>query len=129
MKHILSLRIFAIALALSAMATAAFGADISGKWAADVPGRGGQAQPATFTFEAKGEKLDGSVTTPRGEAPISDGKVDGDNISFTQTLEFGGNSVKFLYKGKVSGDEIKFTREREGGEGRKQEFTAKRKTS
>jgi hypothetical protein len=110
-------------------ATTAIAADINGKWTAEVPGRGGQAMTSTFNFKADGEKLTGSVTTPRGENPISDGKIQGDDISFTQMLEFGGNQVKLLYKGKVAGDEIKFKREREGGEGRVQEFTAKRVTS
>ena len=55
---------------------------------------------------------------------ISDGKIDGDSLSFSQVMEFNGNSVKLIYKGKISGDEIKFTREREGGE--PVEFTAKR---
>ena len=84
---------------------------------------------STFNFKADGEKLTGSVTTPRGENPITDGKIQGDDISFTQTLEFGGNQIKLLYKGKVAGDESKFKRERDGGEGRVQEFTAKRVAS
>jgi hypothetical protein len=57
---------------------------------------------------------------------ISDGKIDGDQVSFTQTMEFNGNTMKMIYKGTISGDSIKFTRTREGGEGRAQEFTAKR---
>ena len=72
------------------------------------------------------------------DAEISDGKIDGDQVSFTQTMEFNGNSMKILYKGTVSGDQINFTRTREGGgggeaQGRKgggrggpTEFTAKR---
>ena len=79
----------------------------------------------TFNLKADGDHLTGSVAGPRGENPISEGKVNGDEISFTQDLEFNGNKVKLLYKGKVSGDEIKFTRQREGAE-RAQEFTAKK---
>lgn len=104
---------------------AAVAADVSGKWVAQVPGRGGETRQATFTFKADGSQLTGSVTGPRGDAAISDGKIDGDEISFSQVMEFNGNQVKLLYKGKVSGDEIKFTRQREGGE-RTVEFTAKR---
>jgi hypothetical protein len=106
-------------------AVAVFAADVNGKWVAQVPGRGGETREATFNLKADGNQLTGSVTTPRGEVQISDGKVDGDNISFTQEMEFNGNHVKLLFKGKVAGDEIKFTRQREGGE-RTQEFTAKR---
>ena len=107
-------------------AAVAFAADVSGKWVAQVPGRNGNTREVTFNLKADGSGLTGTISGRRGDMPISDGKIDGDNLSFTQTLEFNGNSVKFLYKGKVSGDEIKFTREREGGEGEPAEFTAKR---
>lgn len=108
------------------LAAAAFAADVTGKWVAQVPGRGGQTREVTFNLKADGGTLTGTVSGRQGDMPIADGKIDGDNISFTQTLEFGGNEVKFIYKGKISGDEIKFTREREGGEGQPTEFTAKR---
>jgi len=108
-------------LTLTAMA-----ADVSGKWTAQVPGRGGQTREQTFTFKVDGNTLTGTVSGRMGDTPIADGKIDGDTISFTQTLEFNGNSIKFLYKGTVSGDEIKFTRSRDGGEGEPQAFTAKR---
>jgi len=114
-----------IILFLLLAASAVFAADVTGKWVAQVPGRGGETREATFTFKADGNQLTGSVSSPRGEMPISDGKVDGDTISFNQVMEFNGNEVKLMFKGKVSGDEIKFTRQREGGD-RVQEFTAKR---
>jgi len=124
-KRTLLLCLFLVGLG----AIAAWAADVSGQWVAEVPGRQGQTQTMTFTFNVEGEKLTGSITTPRGESPISDGKVRGDEISFTQVLEFGGNQMKFLYKGKVVGDEIRFTRQREGGEGQARDFVAKRKPS
>jgi hypothetical protein len=110
---------------LALTAAAVLAADVSGKWVAQMQGRNGQTQEVTFNFKADGNQLTGTVTTRRGESQISDGKINGDEISFTQELEFNGNRMKFLYKGKVAGDEIKFTREREGGQ-RTQEFTAKR---
>ena len=111
---------------LGLLTLTALAADVSGKWTAQVPGRGGQTREQTFTFKADGNTLTGTVSGRMGEMPIADGKIDGDTISFTQTLEFNGNTIKFLYKGTVSGDEIKFTRTREGGEGPGQTFTAKR---
>ena len=112
-------------LVLLLTAAAAFAADVNGKWVAQMPGRGGETREVTLNFKADGSSLTGSITGQRGEVQISDGKVDGDNISFAQVMEFNGNQVKLLFTGKVSGDEIKFTRQREGGN-RKQEFTAKR---
>lgn len=108
-------------------------ADVSGKWVAQMPGRGGQTREATFTFKADGEALTGTISGPRGDMEITDGKISGDQISFSQIMEFNGNQMKILYKGTISGDEITFTRTREGGGGggRKggggpMQFTAKR---
>jgi hypothetical protein len=101
-------------------------ADVAGKWTAQVPGRGGETQETTFNFKVSGSALTGTMVNPRGETAISDGKIDGDNLSFSVNLNFGGNDIKLLFKGKVSGAEIKFTRQREGGQGQAQEFTAKR---
>jgi hypothetical protein len=104
----------------------AWAADVNGKWTAQVPGRGGQTRETTFTFKAEGEKLTGTVSGMQGDNPISDGKISGDEISFTVKVSFNGNDVVLLYKGKVSGDEIKMTRTRQGGDQPGQEFTAKR---
>ncbi|PYV09134.1 MAG: hypothetical protein DMG07_23920 [Acidobacteria bacterium] len=120
-------RIAFLALGLALVgATLAVAADVSGKWTAQVPGRGGQMNESTFTFKVDGDKLTGTVSGRQGEIPISDGKVSGDDISFTTTVSRGGNEFKVNYKGKISGDEIRFTRVREGGQGQPAEFTAKR---
>ncbi len=112
-----------------AMLTVAWAADVNGKWTAEVPGRQGN-QTSTFTFKVEGGKLTGTVSSPQGEAAISDGKVEGDDVAFTVVREIQGNSIKMLYKGKVAGDEIKFTRSFEGAPGGQArppvEFTAKR---
>jgi len=121
MRKLMTTGFFLGLLTLTALA-----ADVSGKWTAQVPGRGGQTREATFTFKADGNTLTGTVSGRMGDMPIADGKIDGDQISFTQTLEFNGNTMKFLYKGTVSGDEIKFTRQRDGDDGEPQTFIAKR---
>ena len=104
-------------------AVAAMAADVTGKWVAQVPGRGGQTAEQTYMFKVQGTTLTGTVSAAQGENPISDGKIDGDNISFSLKLSFGGNDVVQTFKGTVSGNEIKF--ERSGGRGPIQ-FTAKK---
>jgi hypothetical protein len=113
----MKVRVFWVAVALFAIALGcALAADVTGKWVAQIPGRGGQATETTFNFKVDGDKLTGTMSGGQGgDNQISDGKVSGDDISFTVKMSFGGNEVKLLYKGKVSGSEIKFTREREGG--------------
>jgi len=111
-------------MALLCSSLAALAADVSGKWTAEVPGRGGTPATNTFTFKASGAKLEGSVTNQRGDAPIADGKVDGDKISFTTTLNVNGNEIKSTYTGVVKGETIEITRE--GGRGGPVTFTAKK---
>ena len=117
--------ILRFACCLGLLVALAMAADISGKWTGDMPGRGGETASTTFTFKADGEKLTGTMTGPQGEVPLQEGKVAGDQVSFSTTQDFGGNSVKILYKGTLSGDQIKMTREREGA-GQPREFTIKR---
>lgn len=95
----------------------ALAADFNGKWTADVPGRMG-TQTLTFNFKVDGSALTGSITTQRGDNEISNGKIDGDNISFDQVLNFNGNSITINYKGTAQSDgTIKFTRTFGGGGG------------
>lgn len=102
----------------------ALAADFNGKWTAQVETPRG-TMPLTFNFHVDGSKLTGTVSTRRGDTEIQNGKVDGDNISFDQEMNFNGNDFKITYTGKADGaDSIKFTRQM--GDRPGQEFTAKR---
>ncbi len=105
----------------------ALAADFNGRWTGDVPGRNGNTMTLTFDFHVDGTTLTGKITTPRGDVDISNGKVDGDNISFDQVLNFNGNSFTISYKGTADGDTIKFTRTfGANGDRPPQDFVAKR---
>ena len=91
------------------MAIPAFAADVDGKWLGSIATPNGDFQQA-FTFKADGGTLTGSLTGIDGtEIPIKDGKIDGNNISFTVTLDFGGMPFTLAYKGIVSPQEIKLS--------------------
>jgi hypothetical protein len=98
-------------------------ADVSGKWSFEQPGRGGgPGRPVTITLKADGAKLTGSVPgmSRGGDAPpteITDGKVDGNNISFTVKREFNGNEMVIKYEGTVNGNEMKLKIIRNGQDG------------
>ncbi len=105
---------------------AALAADFNGKWNAQVQGRNG-TQTLVFDFHVDGATLTGKITTPRGDTDISNGKVDGDTITFDQVLNFNGNSITISYTGKANGDTIDFTRQfGAAGDRPPQQFTAKR---
>jgi hypothetical protein len=111
---------------LGLLVWAAETASVTGKWVGEAPGRGGQTHAVTFNFKVDGENLTGTASGPQGDTDVSDGKVAGDTISFSQTMEFSGNQVKLLSTGKVAGDQIELTRTRDGGDGHSQTFTVKR---
>jgi len=112
---------------------AAMAADFNGKWTADVPGRDGGTTTNTFTLKVDGATLTGSLSSQMGDVNITNGKVDGDNITFDVVRTFNDNTFTLSYTGKADGaDSIKFTRIFKGampGGGDApppQEFTAKR---
>ena len=124
-------------VALCALAASA--ADINGKWVAQVPGREGTPMEQIYVFKVDAGKITGSVTVNFGgqamEQKIVDGKLEGDAISFTTVMDFGGGEMKSLYKGTVAGSEMKLNRTREGagpggggggGRGGPQEIVAKK---
>jgi hypothetical protein len=85
--------------------------DISGNWKATADFGNGPME-RTFTFKVDGARLTGETNSSMmGKSEIVDGKVDGDNVTFTITVKFQDNEMKLNYKGKVngSGDGIKFT--------------------
>jgi len=86
-----------------------FGADIDGKWTAQVQGRNG-TRTQTLMLKASGNTLTGSIQEGQGgSVEISNGTIDGDNISFTVVREFRENRITQEYKGTVSGGELKLT--------------------
>jgi hypothetical protein len=91
------------------MGMVAMAASIDGKWKSEAPGRDGTPMTTTYTFKADGDKLTGTVTGRGGETAITEGKVNGDEISFVVVRNFGGEERKMQYKGKVSGDELKIS--------------------
>jgi hypothetical protein len=91
----------------------AFGADVDGKWAGEIAG---QNMEIAFTFKAEGTTLTGMHIVNGQETPIKEGKIDGNNISFTVLLDMGGET-KIQHKGTISGDQIKMTYEMAGQPG------------
>lgn len=123
---------------LLVVAFGAMAADVSGKWTYEQPGRGG-GNPVTVTITLKdsGGTLTGTVSQPGRdgnamETPISDGKVDGNNVSFKVVRSMGGNEFTIPYTGVVNGDtmDLSVTRPgRNGGDPTTAKFTAKRSTT
>lgn len=112
-------------LLVVAFALAALAADeISGKWVWESRGfgfGGGPGFKTTLTLKAEGGKLTGTITVPSfgggppdpntppqmEEVPISNGKIEGNQISFEVAREFMGTTRTTKYEGVLSGGELK----------------------
>ncbi len=92
------------------LGTVVFAADVDGVWTATVSTPMGDLH-YTYTFKTDGKTLAGSAKTEMTDVQIKDGVVNGDEVSFTETLDFDGNQIVIKYKGKVAGDQINFDRE------------------
>jgi hypothetical protein len=111
--------------ALALFTVSAFAAGIDGKWTASMDTPNGP-RTTTFTFKADGDKLTGTMSGRNGDTPIEDGKIDGNNISFTRTFERNGEKMQMKYTGTLSGDELKLKVSTPGGD---REMTAKRSST
>lgn len=111
-----------VLLALFSMTASA--ADVTGNWKGTAETPNGTVE-RTFDFKQDGMKLTGETTSQMmGKSIITDGKVEGDSVTFTITVQFQGEEMKLNYKGKVSGSEIKFAVDGPGG--LSVEYTAKK---
>jgi hypothetical protein len=118
-------KLFFVLTILLVASFALMAADVSGKWTFEQPGRGGgPGRPVTITLKADGAKLTGSVPGMGrgGDAPpppseITDGKVDGNTVSFTVKREFNGMEMVTKYVGVVDGDTMKLKVTRPGMDG------------
>jgi hypothetical protein len=95
------------------LAGAAAAGDVAGTWTSEFDSQIG-VQKYTFVFEVDGETLTGTATGERGgetvEVDITDGKVVGDKITFTEMTDFQGQPLRITYTGILSGDEIQLKR-------------------
>lgn len=108
-------------LALAAfLAQAALAAEVAGNWLWVTPARnGGVAKESILSLKTSGSTLTGKISAPGPEGTpvdtgISDGKVEGDSVSFSVVREANGTATTNRYSGKVEGDtlvgKIEFTR-------------------
>jgi len=85
--------------------------DVSGTWMATFETQVGEQQ-YTFELVVKGTALTGTAKgNLMGETAISDGKVDGETITFVENATYQGMPLRITYTGTMTpAGEIAFTR-------------------
>jgi enterochelin esterase-like enzyme len=101
-------------------------------------------QKYTFVIKRDGKMLTGKgmveLDGQKREVDLKEGKIEGDTVSFVETINFQDNDLRITYTGKISADGIKFTRQvgdfgsteavakREDGKAEAQDAAAKAKS-
>jgi rhodanese-related sulfurtransferase len=92
--------------------TGAQAANANGNWIWTTPGRnGGAERQSVLSLKIDGSTLTGKISSPGrdgkpADAPITNGKTEGDAISFDVVREVNGNAITTTYKGTISNDQI-----------------------
>ncbi|TWR26437.1 glycoside hydrolase [Mucilaginibacter pallidiroseus] len=81
-------------------AMAAVFADLNGKWSGVINTPDGQALDVSYDFKVDGEKLTGVAKSPMGDVAVENGKIKGDDFSFTVNV----SGTDYPHKGKVYAD-------------------------
>jgi hypothetical protein len=108
--------------------------DPTGTWTWTTQGRnGGEGRKMSLKLKLDGDKVTGAIVSPGRnggdpvETAISEGKIKGDEITFTVVREFNGNKMTTKYTAKVTAESIKGKSETErNGQPQSRDFEAKK---
>lgn len=88
-------------------------ADLSGIWVGQIPARFGEVQDVAFRFVQNGSGFEGKMYGDNDSLPVAEGKVEGEQISFSTSTEMNGGVSRFVYTGTIKGEEMQLTRQRD----------------
>jgi hypothetical protein len=98
MTHIVS-----ALMLLGCLTSLVWAADVTGKWSAESE----NGQPWVFNLKSDSGKVTGTMQHTEGQdRPINEGKLEGNDISFSVDSEWQGNPITLVFKGRISGDEM-----------------------
>lgn len=116
-----------LSLIMLCISSSVFAADIAGSWTAEFDSQVGK-QKYTYVFTVAGTSITGeasaNIAGTDSKSKIAEGTVDGDNITFVENLNYGGQELRITYTGTVAGDDMNLKRDVAGQGG--ETFTAKR---
>jgi hypothetical protein len=99
-------------------------AQVAGEWAMAVTSPQGPLD-VTMTLVQSGPSFTGTMTSQMGSQEISDGQINGRSLTWSLTMQVGGQSITLNYRGEVDGN--KMTGSAELGSFGSATFTAERK--
>ena len=80
-------------------------AQVAGTWVMTVSGPQG-AMTSTLTLTQSADAIDGSIISEFGTATISDGRVNGRNVSWQASFQIGGERTTVSFEAEVDGNRM-----------------------
>jgi len=105
MKNLIIKQVMAIVVMVLFIATPVVCAKIDGQWVGAANDQDGKKLEFRYRFKAEGNTLIGLIESQLGTGPITEGKIDGNNIEF----KVPGRGYTIINTGTLSGDEIHLT--------------------
>jgi len=82
--------------------------DPSGAWSLVVQSPQGDIN-SQLTLRKDGEQIGGTLGTPMGNVAIKTGRINGNQLRLTATVDMGGESIDAIISGTIEGDSIRGT--------------------
>jgi hypothetical protein len=79
-------------------------AGVAGPWTMSYTTREGVKMTSTLTLAIEGDKMTGTVSSPRGSVPLDEVSVKGDEIAFAIVRVGFGDRIRIEYTGRIKGD-------------------------
>ena len=79
---------------------AAVFADMNGKWVGAIATPDGNSIDVSYNFKVDGDKLTGTATSQMGDTPLENGKIKGDEFTFSVNV----SGTEYPHKGKAYAD-------------------------
>jgi hypothetical protein len=104
----------ALLAAIVACHVLAQAANVAGTWTASFDTQVGK-QEYTYTLKVDGTAVTGTAKSNLlGDSTLSDGKLDGNKLTFVEKGTYQGAPLEFKYSGELVGDELRLKRELTG---------------
>ena len=99
----------AVSLAVSGAAGSPLAgrADVVGSWHLSYTTKDGVKLESTLTLKMEGDKLTGTISSPRGSIALNEIAVKGDEVTFAIVRVGFGDTIRIDYAGKIDSDTMK----------------------
>ncbi len=98
MKRIIIYSFLIVCLLISFATTG----NLNGKWTGVLKTDQGREFPLLYNFKIDGDQLTGTAKTPKGDIPITNGKINGDDFIFSVMI----GKMEIDHIGKFYGDSV-----------------------